>query len=234
MWKSTFFGAVLFAASVGNAAEVERQFKALVANSDQQKEHVLKNLATDIDLFTSRLKRAKRGIVTAQVKEVLIPEDEKRPIKYPSAKVKKEKVAELEAAIQSKRAKLDGIKSGKVFHLPLLGRPLGVGDCGIIIGQLEVAQVLDEKSFRGEVALYPKVLDGTVPLELAQTPVIVEGFPTAELADGQVIDVPGVWYCSKNKTYETVIGGTKTVLVLEAVQIEDLKKFLADKGMTLE
>ena len=54
----------------------------------------------------------------------------------------------------------------------------------------------------------------------------VKGVLTKDIVDGETLTIPGVFEITGTRTYETVLGGSKTVFVLEPV---DLTPYLRPK-----
>lgn len=55
----------------------------------------------------------------------------------------------------------------------------------------------------------------------------IQGMSTKGLADGNRFRLAGAWHVNGSKTYETVLGGSKTVLVLEIFNEDDALTYLA-------
>lgn len=87
-----------------------------------------------------------------------------------------------------------------------------VGSLGTI-GGVRVLQIVGKDQMLGE----RRILDDR------QT-YWIKGIDTSNMADDQVVPLRAMFVCVGNKTYETVSGGTNTVMVVEPFDMTNVKK----------
>lgn len=91
-------------------------------------------------------------------------------------------------------------------------RPWKVGDFGELSGSVVVFQVIDTQTMLGSVVYRDNPW------------VMFKGFSTADLVDGRTADISGPLFVTGTTTYDTAAGGTKTVLVVEPLDVNSLRK----------
>lgn len=117
-------------------------------------------------------------------------------------------------------------ESDDVFF-PKLGQPLVKGTVGILSGEFaKVRQVVGPNDMLCEALLVaPEVLDATGTRIVRKQRVdevlfMVRGVGTANLSDGSTASLPHKFEVTENYTYQTAIGGSKTVMVLEPIDMK--------------
>lgn len=120
--------------------------------------------------------------------------------------------------VKGLQAKVKDAESGDAFVPALIGAPrLYVGYAGHVGGArpatAKILQIVD-----GEAAI----------VQIGKRDFWLSGLATGNLEDGGGLVLNGVVYCSGNKTYTTVTGGSKTVLVLESFDERDVLPYLPD------
>lgn len=126
-------------------------------------------------------------------------------------------------------AELQQLKEGTAVTLPILDvTRLKTGQIGIVTYNdgtfLKVSQVLGPTTLLGE-------LTQQHPLTFRQRTefIWVEGVSTQDVRDGHAVELPGAFRARGTKTYDTVLGGTKTVHVIEALDVTGC----FDKGISV-
>jgi hypothetical protein len=131
----------------------------------------------------------------------------------------------IRRSIDSTRQRLDAVKKNDPPYLAPLpaGEPLAVGMIGTLDRPLADGtkrprvKVLQVVAAEDVVAQWHWTNQRTGNAE-PQT-IWVRGVPTAGFSDGQAFDFPGVFDIATTKTYETPLGTTSTVVMLERVEL---------------
>jgi hypothetical protein len=101
---------------------------------------------------------------------------------------------------------------------------------------LIVSQIIDEENMLVDATwIYDDFVGGPSRSDLRTVRKKIEhrvwlrGFPTAKLANGSAATIEGLVEVTGNKTYETVLGGSDTVFVIEPFDRDKLKPYLDEK-----
>ena len=155
----------------------------------------------------------------------------------------KEAIKRLQTRPQGKRTKAESLSNRKRLEkLRAIAKEIESGNYFIrpeslpaevragFAGRITLNYSRDTGERPSAFATIAQVIDGqSAIVEIGQRTFWMTGFSTEGLEDGARVQATGVFYCPGSKRYENVLGGTKTVLVLEAFSEKDVLPHLSDK-----
>jgi len=111
----------------------------------------------------------------------------------------------------------------RILVAPELRGKLEVGSFGTFVYPIKITQVIDEKNLIGKAMWFgePTRPDGPSPQHWQS--VWVSGVNTEKLVDDGTVKLEGIWFVCGTKKYETQLGGTRTVLELRPLKLDDAK-----------
>lgn len=128
---------------------------------------------------------------------------------------------------QAKRGAIPIIPIGVKVPLEIgsVGTPESRG--GTVLQVLGPNEMLVEHGYRVEVTKGNQIGNIRFSTEPRSYPIMLRGVPTNGHATGQPVILPEYIYVSGNKTYRTPNGSTNTVLVVEPLPVDEIKKHWA-------
>ena len=197
--------------------------------------------ATDFTLDQlSRVRRAtafRKQALPGEIAAAKAAVQRARTQKGVSIVAKREAIAEAQAAVARLEAEAGKFATDKVIALPNLldEKEPRVGLLGKLVAtRIRVLQVLDKSSALLDMDLLQPEEEaiGREPASTAERELSVraEGFDTSTWVDGATIEIHGPVQLAKTTTYETALGGTRKVFVMEAVDMESLRKAVQGKA----
>lgn len=123
------------------------------------------------------------------------------------------------ANLAKMKKEIADLKSGKTHPTPTIGVPLKVGDIGICPGGGgQIVQIIGDKEMLGQIYW------GDLTIVI-----LVRGVPTARLADKTALELNAIYEVSDTYKYETAIGSSKTVMVLEPFNTSGAEAYFPTK-----
>lgn len=151
------------------------------------------------------------------------------PAKQAAVAAAAKSVATAENGIARGHELIDKAKAaatrGEVEFVPVLSPRLAVGEVGATTADVEIVQIIDRQNM---------LVSGQVGGPLAEVRTVwLSGVDTSALADGQSLSLANFTLkVVGNKTYETAIGSTKTVMRLQRLDMEPVFKLAKEKATT--
>lgn len=150
------------------------------------------------------------------LREVIVQLD----AKIAQARKAKQPAEVLQGRLQDAQNEMKSLMSGAEIYVPDFDYPPEVGQIGRLgTRRAKVVQVVDDRSM-----LIMPYLGGQ------QLLILVRGASTAAVADGLMYAFPDVFEVTGTHRYETVGGGSRTVLVIEPFDIKKVEPFRQPKA----
>lgn len=236
-------GLLTAAIAYGAAApkkEPPPHIKAYLAQRPTPAEKVaaIKNLQKTLGQYRQTLARIRRGKISRVQTQITVGAT--GVITFPSREARSARAKQAQKQVTALLARLRGLKDGTGFWFAAMPSRPGERPTVGAIGRLpdpevRVQQIIDGQNMlvtssawdplvilRRMGDMQPYLNSGGVRLEYFW----VKGFPTKGIIDGRRRNVHDVFEVTGTKTYETVASGSKTVFVIEPV---DLVPYLPQK-----
>lgn len=184
------------------------------------------------------LQRLKKGSIDKNVDRIAVPVDERQRITFPSKDAKSKHIAHTEAEIAETNKRLKEYVSGSEFYYGVIEYPPKIGDFGTLYSggsKVNVEQVIDDKTLLVNVfySVEGYKVIGTIGNETVVSDskskrivLMVKNVPTKGATDGAGFDLPQVFEVTDTETYETTLGGSNTVFVVEPLNTEAIEEHL--------
>lgn len=170
----------------------------------------------------------------------ILRQEKRRASKIEDARSRRDAIEKIQAKEKLIRLEMQIIRGAGYFP-SIFYEGLEVGALGTITGdpffqttihRIRVFQIIDEKTMIVELNLRTRTDDIFHPSVSSKKLVYVNEFPTGKLTDKTILAslrigkaVPDtIWYVSGNKTYETLNGGSNTILSIKPVPTEQIEK----------
>jgi hypothetical protein len=184
------------------------------------------------------LQRLKKGILDKTAKGVMMPANEKQPVRFPNKDAKDKTVDTAEKKLTETKDRLKKYTDGTEFYYGVLDYPPKIGDFGKVYHGdtiVNVRQVIDKNTMLIRVYYTVKGVKilgkpgNQVVVDDFQTKevmLMVKGFPTKGATDGAGFDLPQVFEVTDTETYKTALGGSNTVFVIEPMDTKKIEAHL--------
>lgn len=165
----------------------------------------------------------------AQIRQVAAARVGKRkaPGTFPTAQARDMEAAKLKRALMESYVGLLELREGTEVRLPIIAS-LNVGQVGTLTS-LHIEQIIDGTNALVSFEDFPPGTPGWLIRSgegLVKHTFWLQGIPTANLADDDDVNVKGRCFrVIGNKTYGTAIGGSRTVMLVEALDADTIDKF---------
>lgn len=181
----------------------KQQMAALFEEGENQRPERVKTAQTSLTNLKQELDDAMRGKKREKVGSGWHFKDDFRT---PSER--KATIDKLKKEVEESQTTVRVLQDTTVPILPYI-QSLSVGQIGGVAYQAEVRQRIGKSE-----AVIVVTIDGT-----DENLVYWKGYDLSNLSDGSKFAVPGAVVVSGTKTYRTVVGGTKTVPLLEPIKL---------------
>lgn len=223
--------------AVAQDESLKRIATAVLRKTDDQV-NVLRDKQTQIE---RDLKRMRKGHISKRVAEMVIPEDEKKVVLFPSKTAKTQAIDSHEAYLESLQRLAQNYSSRRRLFYGTFKIPPKQGDLGQIEGtsRVNVQQVLgpDSMLVRATYAVetYGAISSGNRETMVRDVKIkgvllIVKGVSTEGVADGEGFDLTQVFEVRGTSTHDTVLGDSRTVVVLNAIDTDKLEAYIEASG----
>lgn len=202
---------------------------------------IIDNLKEAEKKENDHLQRAKKGVIDKKSKGVIMPANDKMPIRFPSKEEKEKTVQKTEDRLIEMKNQIKKYVEGTEFYYGILNYPPKIGDFGKIYSGdtiVNVKQVIDKNIMLINV-YYTINATKIIGKPGNQTPIsdfktnkmilMVKGVSTKGATDGLAFDLPQIFEVIGTETYKNVLGGSNTVFVIEPIETKNIDAYLRNK-----
>ena len=200
---------------------------AYVARGESGRPRAIAGCKSQLKELRIVLARAKRGRIAKGQDGVRIDAKSRR-MTFPSKTVKKQDVQSRIEAVERAEESLAALEDGRAMYLAEMPMaPPAVGQIGRLHDpRARVEQVIDGRNARIRVVWATgcrmRSVRGQPVRDLSERHYYLwlRNYPTTGMADNAMVDLDGVFWVAGTKSYTNVLGGTKTIFVIEHVPSE--------------